>query len=737
MNRKKIELTLLTILIAAHIFCNFIWINSNSNALIFQAKSWQKNINIYSELKNNLADFREYSNNETNFGKFYKLIVIDEYSPPFYFWAAALANLALVRIFPQAMLLTSSLFFIFLLIIVYKMGEYLCKGSGMLSAFICSLYPFIYLSSRFFNMALAVGVMVTLSVYVLLRTEMFEKKAHSVFLGVCLGLGMLTKYTFFLFLIGPVSAVIFEIIKKRKNDSIWRQRRNNLLVSLAIAAAISGAYYFNYRVMFLLFFRGFNLDQAALDMTIVQRALFYLRMLIVKEIGIVTAVFTLGLGVLFFRNKFVFKKTMGLWIFLSFILLAITPKHNPQPEYMIPLLPAIALISGVVINSFKKNLIKYSITVGLCVIMLAQFFQPYYPDKVFCFSKETHEIENIFRQIGSQKNKVGYICAGSERDKFLGIEAFLSLWSDDLAEVYDFFVSPREFIEDLEKFDFLVNVTYTREEWPDEESLAAELTEYCGQYEIALLWKDAQKTDFSGSKLVISKPAIEKIVDLIDGFKKIDYFYFSPEHLVKGPHLKISVFRKKGLEAVPDIKYASKLKNLSNIFAREINKFAFFNALDSIKMLKYAKEPLSSFAIIDRVNSKEYGFKFEQVKDKLIFAELIDMARESRGNRQYRESLEVLKKTLNFDFDNELVFEELDQLFITWKEPEKAISFYHALRSVFPESKEIFLRLSRQYKISQDYDNVKKYYRKVLKLDPNCEEAKKGMLNDKMSERNF
>ena len=105
------------------------------------------------------------------------------------------------------------------------------------------------------------------------------------------------------------------------------------------------------------------------------------------------------------------------------------------------------------------------------------------------------------------------------------------------------------------------------------------------------------------------------------------------------------------------------------------------------------------------------------------------MARENRRNRQYRESLEILRKTLNIDLDNDLVFEELDELFIAWGKPEEAISFYHELEQGSFGGKAIFLRLSRQYKILQDYDNVRKYYHKVLELDPHCQEAKNGIVD--------
>lgn len=684
MTRKKLEVTLLGILIAAHLLCNFIWINSNSNVLIFQGKSWQKNINIYSVLKHNLAEFQK-PNKEINFSKLYNLVVIDEYSPPFYFWIAALVNLLLSSVIPQAMLLSSSLFFIFLIIIVYKTGEYLSKGSGMLSAFICSLYPFIYLPSRAFNMALAVGVMVTLSVFILLKTEMFSSRAYSIALGVCLALGMLTKYTFFVFLIGPVTAVVFEIIKKRKNDSVWRQRRNNILISFAIAAIISGAYYFNHRVLSLLFSRGLNLDQSVSDMTIAQRIIFYLKILFVQEIGIIPAVYTMGLSILYFRTKFAFKRIMGLWIFLSFILIAITPKQDPQAEYIIPLLPAFGLISGIVINSIKRNLVKYAIALSLCAVMLLQFFQPYNPEKAFCFSKETSEIKDIFSSMGRGKSKIGYICPSSERYRFLGIETFLSLWSDDKAEIDDLSLYSQGISIDLDKFDLLVSV-------------------------------------YSNDRDYLGK-------DYLSEFEELDSFYFSPVHVVRGPYLKISVFQNKRAKRFNDVQSISNPIILNRLCLKRINRIACLSALDAIKMLKYAGEYLEALEIIDKAYGRDYSVGFAIQKNELIFSELIDIARISRRNDNHQAALLTLKKAFEFNFDRTLVFAELDELFIAWRNPEKAISFYKELELKLPRSKDLFLRLSRQYKILQDYENVKKYFHKVLELDPNCLEAKIGIVD--------
>ena len=97
--------------------------------------------------------------------------------------------------------------FVYLIIFVLAVygigGKLYGNGVGLLSAFVASTIPIIAGLSREFLTDYGLSAFVALSIYVLLKTEYFSKRAFSAGLGLSFGLGMLAKITFPLFLAMP------------------------------------------------------------------------------------------------------------------------------------------------------------------------------------------------------------------------------------------------------------------------------------------------------------------------------------------------------------------------------------------------------------------------------------------------------------------------------------------------------------------------------------------------------
>lgn len=79
---------------------------------------------------------------------------------------------------------------------------------GSVSAALLAFFPMFYSMSRCFYLEFALTAMVTLSVYLLLATDGFQRRGMSLLFGLSLGLGLLTKRTYIVFAVGPVLTVL-------------------------------------------------------------------------------------------------------------------------------------------------------------------------------------------------------------------------------------------------------------------------------------------------------------------------------------------------------------------------------------------------------------------------------------------------------------------------------------------------------------------------------------------------
>jgi MFS family permease len=142
---------------------------------------------------------------------------------------------------PTADVLTGvhALFLGILLLSTYGIAHtYGGPGAGLLAAFIVSMYPMIYGLARHYLLDIPLVAMVALSIWLLLRTDYFERRGAAVICGVSLGLGMLTKWSFAVFVGGPLMIVI---VRSLANGS--RRRLINVILALAIGAVIAAPWY--------------------------------------------------------------------------------------------------------------------------------------------------------------------------------------------------------------------------------------------------------------------------------------------------------------------------------------------------------------------------------------------------------------------------------------------------------------------------------------------------------------
>jgi 4-amino-4-deoxy-L-arabinose transferase-like glycosyltransferase len=119
---------------------------------------------------------------------------------------------------------------------------------GLLGTALLGTYPMVYAMSRYFYMESALTAMVAATIYFLISSDRFQNRMQVVLLGLCLGLGLLTKRTFAVFVLVPFFYVVF---RSKLLPALWRavtSRPNvhwrSLLIALAAGALLSGIWFF-------------------------------------------------------------------------------------------------------------------------------------------------------------------------------------------------------------------------------------------------------------------------------------------------------------------------------------------------------------------------------------------------------------------------------------------------------------------------------------------------------------
>ena len=167
--------------------------------------------------------------------------------PPFVFLSAV----PLYRLFGVSVdvgTMANVFFLAMLFASVYGIGLRLGgRGVGLLAAFVVSIFPGIFATSRFFYHELALAAVVSLAIFLLLASEGFEQRAFSLLFGLSFGLGLLTTRTYLTFIFAPLGFVILrsaalpDLIRRLRGG--FRLDLRDLLLAVGVGLALAAAWY--------------------------------------------------------------------------------------------------------------------------------------------------------------------------------------------------------------------------------------------------------------------------------------------------------------------------------------------------------------------------------------------------------------------------------------------------------------------------------------------------------------
>ena len=210
-------------------------------------------------------------------------------------------------------------------------------------------------SSRVFSLDIFFTFMVSLSLLGLLKidSDRFQNRNNIFLFGVLLGLGMLTKQYYPVFILGPVFILIFQLCRQK---GCSRKVILNLAVGFSIAVLISMIFYSGHLLPSK---RGSNIlyrmklidDIGWYPKTKLMNYFYYIYCLVFEQISPFNfIVFIIGF-VVFMTSHSNRKLFLISWILIPLVIFSGIPsKYN---RYTMACLPAIALISGYAFSKKK------------------------------------------------------------------------------------------------------------------------------------------------------------------------------------------------------------------------------------------------------------------------------------------------------------------------------------------------------------------------------------------------
>lgn len=281
----------------------------------------------------------------------------------------------------------SNIVFLFILVpSVYKIGTLMFnRNTGLLSCALILLFPIVLSHSVVYMPDLPLTSMVAFGVFTLIKSEYFKNTKFSIISGFSFGLGMLTKWTYLFFVLGPIFYLVFKALYSGdwvKEPWYLRKSLRNIILFVVTSIVTFGPYYFP--ILPTLIGETFKYSHGALahgpdSLFSFASVLFYpvaLRKDMITPFGLILLI--IGMVLLSF-SKSGYKTLLFVWTLVPYFIFTFVIQ-NKAPRYMMPWLVPISLIISFCIGEIASiNVLGGSMKFGryaifLSLIIFAIFF---------------------------------------------------------------------------------------------------------------------------------------------------------------------------------------------------------------------------------------------------------------------------------------------------------------------------------------------------------------------------
>lgn len=275
---------------------------------------------------------------------------------------------------PDSGIMVNSIYFAILLFSVYGIGNRMFdKKTGVIAVLLVSLFPAVSNLQREFLIDFALISMVSLATYCLIACDFFRNRNYSLLFGIAFALSMLTKWTAFLFIAGPLIYIFIRMFFKSNKFENKSKQKMNFIFSLILSFALSGIWYLpNFNTIYkmvLMRQQSTGAYEGDPEIFTAQSLLYYFFANINYVSIIFLIVFIAGVIVLFKKRS---SNAIPLYLIIAVPYLAFTLIRNKDLRYMAPAVISISIIGATSISSIKN---KKLFTAAIILISLFGIFQ--------------------------------------------------------------------------------------------------------------------------------------------------------------------------------------------------------------------------------------------------------------------------------------------------------------------------------------------------------------------------
>ncbi|MDD5255833.1 MAG: phospholipid carrier-dependent glycosyltransferase, partial [Candidatus Omnitrophica bacterium] len=308
--------------------------------------------------------------------------------PPFFYICAALANLP--GGFSKAHTVTSNLLFVYMLLgSTYLIGKKLTGDwrTGLYAAFICAMFPMVFAMSGFVMLDLPLTATVTLVFCCLLYTRDFGSLRMSLLFGVSLGVALFTKWTAPFFIVGPLTFAVWHALRPAEERL---KKIRNILFAL-VTAMIFASWWYTYQIISAYFIRkdkleaflvvGKAITEKTLPFYSFDGILYYAQSIFPYQVSLFFSLLFLLGAFLFLRSGLRGKVMFALWVLAPYAVFTLIASKSPR--YIMPVLPAIALMTALGISRItsvrvRRSIVACSVCFGILQYCLLSFMPSAY-----------------------------------------------------------------------------------------------------------------------------------------------------------------------------------------------------------------------------------------------------------------------------------------------------------------------------------------------------------------------
>lgn len=367
--KRNINIMLILLYICVYLSVNLQWIMRYTPTMNKMCSSdismRSKDLGIHIPLI--YKSYKILKNKDLNIAKkFSSILHISSTYPPLLYAIFGVFSLIIGGVSYLAIEMLALILLGIFLFMVYKIGVLLSNSfGGVVSLILFSLFPITYIFTLHTHIFLLQSLLVITFIYHLIKAGHFENRLNSFLAGIFCGLAILAKQDAVIYIL-PVMCCV--LLKSWNNCKLGRKRMyGNVFLMIATILVLIVPHYSEYltdayRQNSMSMWERMNLREFILVPGLnwySPSILFFYFNVLFKSLSPAYTIVIIVAICLMSCWKSSYKGAMVAAIVFPLIVLTIMPLK--YPHYVIPFIPAIALLTGSIISSLSNRLFKGSV----------------------------------------------------------------------------------------------------------------------------------------------------------------------------------------------------------------------------------------------------------------------------------------------------------------------------------------------------------------------------------------